>query len=325
MAGAVVAAVVYGSLLPFDFEWATPVRANGGALGALLAALGSPTWVAGDRGTSPLGMSYAMSDLLMNVLLYLPLGVTLRMAIRASVKSWPIEVFGTMAIAFALSWCVESLQGLMPSRVASLNDVALNTASALLAALLGLWFWTVYKRLAFGCYCKLIGLFDRLRAAGERPGVVMAIAAINALVIGLWFLGEVRRSFTPDDAGAVLPFERLFALPYDLGAVLMGRAMLAYAVIGCLLLLLTYTGTRRVAMRWVVLGVVLLAFAAELSRALTQGTMPDVTGPLLALAAGAIMTVTVYTFSLAVRRSNRRHLDLDYDGPDRRRRPHDYA
>jgi len=35
--------------------------------------------------------------------------------------------------------------------------------------------------------------------------------------------------------------------------------------------------------------------------------------------------VTVYTFSYAVKRSNRRRHAKDYDGPDRRRTPHDYA
>ena len=70
----------------------------------------------------------------------------------------------------------------------------------------------------------------------------------------------------------------------------------------------------------------LLALGAELSRAATRGATPDVTGPLLALAAGALMTFTLYTFSLAIKRSNRRRKRAaHYDGPERRREPHEYA
>lgn len=325
LAGVVVAVLIYGSLIPFDFAWSNAVAQSGGALPAILDALSSPRWIAAEQGESSLGLSFAMSDLLMNLALYLPLGVTVRMALRARWRRWPIELLGTVAIAFILSWSVESLQGLMPTRVASRNDVLANTAAATLAALIAPSVWGLYKRAAFWGYCRLASVLHALRTLAQRPGVAILIAVINAVVIGLWYISELQKAGIGDQSALALPFERAFHLPYDMGVLMLGEALLAYAGIGCLLLLLTYTGVHRAAMGWVVLGVVVLAFAAEVSRAATHNTAPDITGPLLALSAAAIMAVTMYTLSFAVKRSNRRHEVQTFDGPDRRRAPHDYA
>mgnify|MGYP001827806060 CR=1 FL=1 len=325
LAGVVVAVLIYGSLIPFDFAWGNAVEQSGGTAAALLDALASPAWVKTQQGESSLGLSFAMSDLLMNLALYLPLGVTLRMALRAKLRRWPLELLGTAAIALALSWTVESMQSLMPMRVASLNDVLANSGAALFAAVIAPYIWHLYRRTAFGLYCRLTGVLTTLRQFAQRPGVAIAIAAINAIVIGLWYVGELQKAGVGESSANALPFENVFALPYDLGVLVLGEALLAYAGIGCLLLLLTYTGVQRVAMGWVVLGVVALAFIAEVSRAATRNTAPDITGPLLALSAVAIMAVTLYTFSYAVKRSNRRHRSQQYQGIDRRRAPHDYV
>lgn len=325
LAGVVVAVLIYGSLIPFDFAWSISVEQSGGPVAAVIDAFASPGWVVAGQGESAMGLSFAMSDLLMNLLLYLPLGVTLRMALRAYWQNPLAQILGVALIAFALSWSVESFQGLLPARVASINDVLANTGAAFLAALVAPGIWLIYRKLAFQLYCKLAGGKDRLRAIAQRPATVILLAVINALVIGLWYLGELHKAGVGDQSVFSLPFERVFQLPYDLGVFMLGEALLAYAGIGCLLLLLSYTGAQRVAMGWVVLGVVAIAFVAEFSRMATHDTAPDITGPLLALSAGAIMTVTVYTFSHAVRRSNRRHQAQFFDGPDRRRSPHDYA
>lgn len=324
LAGVVIAVLIYGSLIPFDFAWGTAVEQNGGALPALMETFSSPQWTAAQDGTSSTGMSFALSDLLMNLLLYVPLGVTLRMALRKRWRCWPFEVLGTLTIAIALSWTVESLQSLMPMRVASVNDVLANSGAALAAALIAPSIWRAYRHASFWLYCRLAGVLIKLRTLAQRPGVAITLAAINAIVIGLWYIGELQKSGIGNQSAFALPFERAFELPYDLGVLVLGEALLAYAGIGCLLLLLTYTGTQRIAMGWVVLGVVVLAFAAEVSRVATNNTAPDITGPLLALSAAAIMSVTIYTFSYAVKRSNRRHESQPYDGRDRRRAPHEY-
>lgn len=325
LASVVIAVLIYGSLIPFDFAWSGAVQQNGGAAAALLDALASPAWTTAGQGESSLGLSFALSDWLMNLALYLPLGVTLRMALRAKLRRWPVELLGTAAIALALSWTVESMQSLMPMRVASLNDVLANSGAALFAALIAPAVWQLYRRAAFSLYCRLTGALATLRALAQRPGVAIAIAVLNAVVIGLWYVGELKKAGVGESASIALPFEKAFALPYDLGVLVLGEALLAYAGIGCLLLLLTYTGVQRVAMGWVVLGVVALALVAEISRAATRNTAPDITGPLLALSAVAIMAVTLYTFSHAVKRSNRRHRPQQFEGIDRRRAPHDYV
>ncbi|MEM6257073.1 MAG: VanZ family protein [Planctomycetota bacterium] len=325
LAGVAATVILYGSLLPFDFAWSAAVKESGGVSAALWTALSSPQWAAAKQGVSSIGVPFVVSDLLMNLALYLPLGVTARMALRARWSHWPSEVFGTCVIALVLSWTVESLQSLMPMRVASLNDVLANTVAALVAATLAPLLWQAYRRSSFWLYCKLAGVIGQLRHLAARPGVAITIALLNAFLIGLWYVGELHKAGIGDQAVLALPFERAFALSYDLGFLVLGEALLAYAVIGCLLLLLTYTGTQRVAMGWVVLAVVVLAFGAELSRAATHHAVPDITGPLLALSAVAIMGITIYTFSFAIKRSNRRHRARSFDGPDRRRRPHDYA
>ncbi len=316
----VAIALLYGSLIPFDFT----VGSGGASSADWLRALTTPRWVDAP-GHSSLGVPYAVSDTALNVLLYLPLGMTLRMALRRRGDARVLQVGAAVLAGLVLSWTIESLQGLMPARVASLNDVVANSVGALLGALAATLLWGWYKRLAFACFCRLAGVIDRLRAWRDRPVLVILLALFNAGVIGLWYASELGRAGIVDSRGGALPFEQAFELPYDLGALVLGQALLAYAGIGCLLMLLTYTGARRLAMNWVVLGVVSIAFAAELSRAATNDAVPDITGPLLALAAGALMSVTVYTFSHAVRRANRRRHEQDYDGPDRRRRPHEYA
>jgi hypothetical protein len=323
--GLVVVALLYGSLIPFDFAWSQAVERSGGTAEALRQAWTSPAWVEVPAGQSSTGLSFAASDLAMNLLLYLPLGVALRMALRSWWRCWPFEVLASAALALALSWSVEAMQSLMPMRVASLNDIAANTGAAIVAALLAPLLWRLYRRAAFRVYCRSAYPVAKLRAIAARPGVAIALAVVNAIVIGLWYLDELQKSGVGDESLVVLPFERAFELPYDIGVLVLGEALLAYAGIGCLLLLLTYTGTQRAAMKWVVLGVVSLALIAELSRAATRDAVPDVTGPLLALSAAAIMTLTMYSFGHAVRRANRRQQPEPYVGPERRRVPHDYA
>lgn len=313
---AVAGALLYGSLLPFDFQWARAVEHHGGALEALLAALAAPRWAEAAAGQSSLGISFAASDVLVNLLLYIPLGIALRMALRPRRWGRATELALVLLVGLCLSWGVEAAQSLLPARVASLSDIACNAGGALAGGLIAVPLWQGIKLGAFALYVRGARWRGGWRSVMDRPGVAMAIAGVNALVIVVWYVREVGRSA---GGGAVLPFEDAFGLPYDLGALLLGEALLVYAGLGCLLLLLTYTGTRRLAMNAVVLGVVLLALAAELTRALTRNAVPDITGVLLALAAASIMTVTVYAFAHAVRRMDRRHRDEPYDGPERRR------
>jgi VanZ family protein len=109
------ALILYGSLFPFRFD--APVDAN---LGDLLTGL---RFQRTSRG-----------DLVANLLLYMPLGLCLMLALpirwsRFIVLAWTV-VAGT-----ALSTAIELLQFYSPMRVSSLTDVVINAIGTLAGAL----------------------------------------------------------------------------------------------------------------------------------------------------------------------------------------------
>ncbi|MDP3577203.1 VanZ family protein [Methyloversatilis sp.] len=108
------ALIAYGSLYPFS-GWTTHENTF-----AFLA-----TWNIG---------ALSLPDLVVNSLIYLPLGAGIRLA----TARWPLVVsvlFATL-IGGALSLSVETLQSHLPQRVSSLSDFILNTSGALAGAVL---------------------------------------------------------------------------------------------------------------------------------------------------------------------------------------------
>jgi VanZ family protein len=131
---AVVALILYGSLFPFAFEERTHL-----SLFALVAAL---QFERTSRG-----------DIVANLLLYMPLGLCV---VAALPRSGPALAKFALAVTAgaALSLTVELLQTMEVARVASLTDLALNTAGTALGAIGTL----VY--LAVGTQLKLPGLVE---------------------------------------------------------------------------------------------------------------------------------------------------------------------
>ena len=114
---AAVIAVLYGSLLPFSFD---PARLTPGTGFGLLR----------------IGLHrVSLEDLLTNIFVYLPVGLTVALAARARRSVWGQVAIAT-AVGGAVSVLAESLQSSMPIRVACWSDVALNTSGALLGAAL---------------------------------------------------------------------------------------------------------------------------------------------------------------------------------------------
>lgn len=114
---AYVALIIYGSLYPFS-GW----TANEDTFAFLYS------WNV---------KALSLPDLVVNSLIYLPLGAGIRLA----TVRWPLVVSILLAtlIGGALSLCVETLQSHLPQRVPSLSDFILNTSGALAgAALVGL-------------------------------------------------------------------------------------------------------------------------------------------------------------------------------------------
>src|SRR5690606_13133120 len=71
----------YGSLLPLQFDVAGFLARHDGLVAAAQAWLASPTWRLVDGRVSQLGVPAWQSDLLLNLLLYIPLGLLVRWAL----------------------------------------------------------------------------------------------------------------------------------------------------------------------------------------------------------------------------------------------------
>jgi VanZ family protein len=148
----ILALIVYGSLYPFNFNTAT---VGGGIRGAFHEL----HWARAGRG-----------DLILNVLLYLPLGFCLLLALSARTHRAVAVIAATLTGA-ALSLCIELAQSMLPARVPSLMDLSLNTVGSLLGATCGLaWFG----------FNRLMRLPSRSEAMFRDPQAM--------IVIALWFL-----------------------------------------------------------------------------------------------------------------------------------------
>jgi len=117
----------YGSLYPFG-DWQMPPNPS---FDFLIPAL-------------PKDIS--MSDVWVNAVVYIPLGLLIASLFRRSFGI-PVAVFAATFIGGCTSFLMESLQMFLPNRVSSVLDLALNTGGALFGALLA---WMFYPHSWFG-------------------------------------------------------------------------------------------------------------------------------------------------------------------------------
>ncbi len=149
--------IVYASLHPFS-GWRDP----GVSLLAFVDAAWPRYWTGFDLAT--------------NVLVYLPLGFFLTLALHRLPGRW------TQAIAAGLlgalfSFCLESLQTWLPSRVASNLDLACNTLGTGLGALLARWNGERF--------------FSRIALLQQRLLAPIPHAELGLVLIGLWLLTQL--------------------------------------------------------------------------------------------------------------------------------------
>ncbi len=301
LAGAWALLVAYGSLIPFDFhlhEW----RFENLAL-------------SGQIGTPPL------ADVLVNLALYVPLGMLLRM----SWKRWTYAAAGVIALSFAL----ESVQSLSPQRVASWQDFAANAGPGVIAAALTPWLVAGFRVTVFAVYRHIAqpiaGLWDWLQRQRRRPAMMLAMVAVNVLLIGAWS-STLAAPVRPSAKTAInwLPFGEHFARSYDKAIGFAGESLLAYCVLGMLGGVVLMRRSQRRPLLWLTLGVTVMVGALELIRRVTGRDQADITEPLLAMAAVGMVFATAWLFVHAVRCSCRRKLAVPV-AHDRRKRPHDYS
>jgi VanZ family protein len=263
-----VALVAYGSLYPFDFNFAR----DGGAWPFFLL-----------RWTPHHLDRFLARDVTLNILLYVPVGLSAFLMLarrRWAPAAAPLAVF----LAFALSTAVEVLQVYVPGRNPNFSDIACNTVGGLAGAWIALCFrpaieqwlrpaaavearpaavllaaWAVTQWYPFFPALNQTQLFAALRAlaggplhllgvfgsAAEWVAAALALSAIRGrlrpvwlAVPAVWVAGRLliaARTVTPDEAaGAALAVLVWAVVPaaarVRVGAVLLGAVIVAGAL-----------------------------------------------------------------------------------------------
>ncbi|MDR3323934.1 MAG: VanZ family protein, partial [Zoogloeaceae bacterium] len=120
-------------------------------------------------------------DICLNVLVYMPMGFCVTLALRPCFKRqyWP--VFFAALLGGLLSLSMESLQSWLPSRVASNLDLACNTLGTLIGALLAAW---------AGLRLAPFWQSARARVIAPLPHVDLGLT-----LLGLWLLTQLSPEF----------------------------------------------------------------------------------------------------------------------------------
>jgi VanZ family protein len=272
--------VAYGSLLPFQFRLPADQVGNGwlSLIGFIL--------------TQPSIVKPTFDDLLTNLILYMPSGALAAILLRRSRLGiegrWIMLVFGYAS----LIWCLESLQGLMPARFASINDWALNLTGAVVGGILSASAEQIARSVARFARLStriVIGWLTRQCGWRWRPAAlgIVLVAGLIQVIWQLWQVMQRTGRMPARPAGPVdwLPFARQWMHDYLHAGHMLLMDAAWYGVMGVALWL---------TMRWLRLGrrtwpaalaVALIALAGEMINLLRAVARPDSTEPLLALLA----------------------------------------
>jgi glycopeptide antibiotics resistance protein len=179
---AIIAAILYGSLIPFDFAFSVATVPDG--FGMLTPGLGSA----------------GLEDIITNLLVYVPIGLTVALSSLCSRLSKPARVVIAILIGATVSIAIETLQTGIASRVASWLDMFANSAGAAIGAIAGV---TLYKA------ARSRGARLRARLT-ERPFLTLA----SVLALGLFIYKLAPFDFITDTAGLRASFLRaVWAMP----------------------------------------------------------------------------------------------------------------
>ncbi|GAB4185985.1 MAG: hypothetical protein Kow00105_00390 [Phycisphaeraceae bacterium] len=326
--------LAYGSLLPFGFDLSGAIHDAGGAGSAVWVWISSPRWVQASASSSSLGIPAWVSDLITNLLIYGPLGALLRLTWSRVTGRHLIQIVLSVFCVFMMSWLLEATQSLIPGRYASLQDVLTNTAGGAVGVMLGHQLNALWRRTAFWIYRVSLNVFTaiQVRIGGRIPStyrhklLVVLVVCTNVLLVGMWWcLSGPTSAETGGQVIQWVPFRAQFERSYDVAAVMLGRSLIVYCLVGALVMLPTMRGRSRRALGWVVLGTGLMAAGVEgLKLTGVGGTRSaDLTELMLALIAGGLVLMLGFMVVHAARLSCRR-VQARPVAFERRRRPHDY-
>lgn len=130
----VIAVILYGSLFPWDFSWRELPE--------------SPLWMLLDSWAAPSLDRFAVRDIIVNIALYLPLGMFAFLAFSERHRAW-IAGAATLVVALALSSSIEMLQLFDRGRECSALDVVTNVTGAAAGIALAILFGEVLRRSLF--------------------------------------------------------------------------------------------------------------------------------------------------------------------------------
>lgn len=332
LAAAWMGFVAYGSLVPFDFKapWPPDAGAFSLAIYWLYLAITSPKWW--DHATidlmNNLGESSIWGDYAMNLMLYLPIGAMLRLRLlRMGRPTWR-QIAEPALMVLAICWAIECMQGMIASRLASYNDIAVNTAGGLIGALVSRRAAMVIRQTVFFLYCLVAhwmhdfrGFVGRQR---EKPVMLVVVTVLNIALFALWW----KLRLMPVKAAGKrpinwLPFHDQFSYPYEVAVEHLGRMMILYMLVGMLLSLQFLSFRRRSGVGVMVLVVAVLAAFHEVLGMFRAGQRADVTQPIVATMAVAVIAYLSYMLVRSVRSCCRRREEVPV-AVERRRRPHNY-
>ena len=247
--------IVYASLEPFS-GWTAP-------------APGTPFFL-----FAPWPPRFARSDLVINVLAYLPFGFFAALTGREKALAARLAI-GSGAGA-ALSFAMEGTQMYLPTRDASTIDLISNTAGALLGAIVAV------------ALSRAPGLRAAVRAWRDRVFLCGRSGDLGLALLGIWLLAQVN----PGIPLFAATFDPSLELTRDLAGTLLQAAQSAFNVVGVGLFLAILLQQRRLLGGAVLLligsALILKGFAANLlirQSVLDSWLKPGVS---LGVAAGAL-------------------------------------
>ena len=166
--------IIYVSLQPFS-GWHRPVKAN----------LWSFLWAAKPR-------YITWFDLSINYLAYVPLGIFALPTFRAYTQVG-MALTSAVLLGMGLSIAMESLQVLLPTRIASNIDVITNTLGTFTGALMVLasrrwliWQWLIYQYLAWFRVEYLFGLMLLWLWLGTQANPSLPLLAMSGMPSLVW-------------------------------------------------------------------------------------------------------------------------------------------
>lgn len=297
-----IAALVYGSLIPFDFAPGALQEFNWEKF------LTGPLWGWQDV---KLSVKEWKTDILTNMMLYGSLGLFVRLFFLQRRWWWAAQIIATAFVLLLVSYSVECVQGLLPSRVPSIFDVLANTAGGLFAALLVGPAKFLTKRVVFSIHVGLFSMVSEIllwfHDQRRRYWFTVGCLLTNGLIIAGWWHSMSELPSSDRASENWLPFAREFQSSYDVAFMEIGWTVLGYAALVVLLSLQLLGLPLRHRMMWLTMVVTAVAVGGQLIFGLSNGF--DITGPILALAAVAglllVAHLWIHTVNLCDRRKVR--------------------